>query len=484
MRRKSNTALMEWIAIVGIVGSIGLAVFNLIAYSAQRERLPPGMVIAGVPVGRFTRAEAQAELARVYSVPVELHYRDAVFDLDPAQISFRLDTESMLARADTYRTESSFWSGFWNYLWSQPGKPVQVNLAAEYSQDQLRQFLEDVAARYDSPPQSGAGDVQSLTFGNSQPGYTLDIESSLTVVDFALHQPTNRRVALTLAQDTNARPAMEQLRSVLQQYLDAKQFKGIASVVVIDTKSGAEMDLNGGVAFSGMAIMKIPLVTMTYWKWDSPPPGDLLNNISAALVETDNTNAVALQKDLGGGIDLRGAQTFTQNLRALGLQNTFLARGFDQTNQVDAPKTTANQRTDLTTSADPFSQTTASDMASFLLMLDQCAATGGGPFAVVFPGKMTQAECQAILSYMAANHTGVQIEAGVPQGVRVAHKEGLSDNAYGDAAIVFSPATDYVLVEYLWTPDFLNWDYGQPIMADISKAVYNYFNNSAPTASP
>ncbi|HLF03180.1 MAG TPA: hypothetical protein VI547_14450, partial [Anaerolineales bacterium] len=152
MRRRSNTALLEWIAIIGVVSSIGLLVFNLVAYSTVRERMPAGMIIAGVPVGGRTREEAQAELARVYSTPIELHYREAILALDPAQISFRLDTEVMMARADTYRTESSFWGGFWDYLWRQPGRLVEVNLSAEYSQEQLRQYLEDVAARYDSPP--------------------------------------------------------------------------------------------------------------------------------------------------------------------------------------------------------------------------------------------------------------------------------------------------------------------------------------------
>jgi beta-lactamase class A len=473
---------MEWIAIVGVVGSIGLMVFNLIIYSSQRERLPAGMVIAGVPVGRFTRVEAQAELARVYSTPVELHYRDSVFDLDPAQISFRLDSESMLARADTYRTESSFWAGFWNYLWSQPGKPVQVNLSAEYSQEQLRQFLRDAAARYDSPPSTGMGDALDLTFGKGQPGYALDIESSLTVVDFALHQPTNRRVALTLLQASTARPAVSELKDVLQQYLSNKQFKGIASVVAIDAKTGAELVMNGGVAFSGMGSIKIPLIAMNYWKWDADPPADLVNSVGSALLETNNISANALLRDLGDGNEMRGAQLLTQQLKALGLQNTFLAGPFDQSSNLERLKTPANQRTDLSTNPDPYVQTTADDMASFLLMLYQCASTGGGPFAVVLPGRISQSECQTILGYLAQNRTGVQIEGGVPAGVRVAHKEGLSDNTYGDAGIVFSPATDYIVVEYIWTQDYLNWDYGQPLMADMSKAVYNYFNGSQAAA--
>ncbi len=476
MRRRSDTSLLEWIAIGGVVASIGLLVIQIVAYSNVREAMPAGMVIAGVPVGHLSREQAQAELSHVYSAPVELHYRDAVFTLDPAQISFRLDTEVMMARADTYRTESSFWGGFWNNLWRQPGKLVEVGLTAEYSQEQLKQYLEDVSARYDSPPTVGRGDPATLTFSPGQPGYSLDVESSMAVIDFALRQPTNRRAALTVAEGTAAKPSLTSLTDVFTTYLSYKKFDGIASIVVVDLKSGQEFTLNPDVAFTGMSVMKIPIIIQYFWKMDTPPPPDRVGNIEQALLHSSNYNANLLLTDVGNGSALRGAQTLTDNLRLLGLQNTFMAKAFDQ----DAPAlkitSPANQRTDLSTNPDPYIQSTANDMASLLVMIYQCASTGGGPFAVVFPGQITQSECQSIISYMARNQTGVQIEGGIPEGIQVAHKEGLSDNAYGDAAIVFSPSRDYVIVEYIWTPEYLNWDYGSALMADLSRLVYNFFN--------
>ncbi|HLF02394.1 MAG TPA: serine hydrolase [Anaerolineales bacterium] len=479
MRRRSNTALQEWVAIIGVVSSIGLLVFNLVAYSGQRERLPAGMIIAGVPVGSLTPDEARAELGRIYSTPIELHYREAVFTLDPAQISFRLDTQVMLARADTYRTESNFWSGFWDYLWQQPGKVVEVNLSAEYSQEQLRSYLQDVAARYDSPPSAGQGDSVALTFGNGQPGFSLDTDSSMAVIDFALRQPTNRRAALTILEDNTAQPTMIQLEEVINQYLLNKQFAGIASIVVIDIRTGQELDLNPDVAFTGMSVMKIPIILQTYLKWDTELPPETLEQIGEAALRSSNFHANLLLTDIGDGSALSGAQTLTDTMRRLGLQNTFMAKAFDQDAPVDPILTPANQRADFNTNPDPYIQTTASDIATLLLITHECASTGGGPLAVVFPGGITQAECQTILSQLAQNQTGVQIDGGVPEGTRVAHKEGLSDNAYGDAGIVFSPAGDYVIVEYIWTPEYLNWEYGAPLMADISRAVYNYFNQPA-----
>jgi beta-lactamase class A len=402
-----------------------------------------------------------------------------VFTLDPTQISFRLDTEVMLSRADTYRTESSFWGGFWDYLWHQPGRLVEVNLTAEYSQEQLRDFLANLAARYDSPPSAGRGDTVALTFGQGTPGYSLDVDSSMAVVDLALRQSTNRRAALTVFEDSTARPTMTELEEVISGYLLSKQFNGIASIVVIDTRTGQELNLNAEVAFTGMSVMKIPILLQAYLKWDGEPPPEVLEQMREAVLRSSNFHANLILFDVGNNSNLRGAEALTDTMRRLGLQNTFMAKAFDQDTPVQPIQTPANQRTDVSTNPDPYIQTTANDIATLLLMIYECASTGGGPLQVVFPGKVTQGECQAILSSLAQNQTGVQIDGGVPEGIKVAHKEGLSDNAYGDAAIVFSPAGDYIIVEYLWTAEYLNWEYGQPIMADISRAAYNYFNQPA-----
>lgn len=479
MRRRSDTSLLEWIAIGGVVASIGLLIIQLVAYSSVRERMPVGMVVAGVPVSGKTASEAQAELRRIYSAPVELHYRDAVLTLDPAQISFRLDTELMLARADTYRTDSNFWGGFWDYLWRQPGNLVEVNLSAEYSETQLRTFLEDVARRYDSPPTAGTGDAFTLEFGNGQPGFSLDISSSMAVVDFALRQPTNRRVALTVAEGSAARPEIGSLNKVINDYLKFKQFNGVASIVIIDLKTGKETMVNPDVAFTGMSVMKVPILINYFWKIDADPAPDAVENINQAVRRSSNFHANLLLTELGDGSALRGAQQLTNNLRTLGLQNTFMAKAFDQKDEVQPIQSPANQRTDFNTNPDPYIQATASDIATLLDMLYQCASTNGGAFRVAFQDHLTQSECQILIGYLAQNKTASLIEGGVPEGVSVAHKEGLSDNAYGDAAIVFSPEGDYILVEYIWTPDYLNWDFGSTLIADVSRAVYNYFNQAA-----
>jgi hypothetical protein len=115
-------------------------------------------------------------------------------------------------------------------------------------------------------------------------------------------------------------------------------------------------------------------------------------------------------------------------------------------------------------------------MGALLVNIYHCAKTGGGAFSILWPGRITQAECQAMLDYLALNETGVLIEGGVPEGVTVAHKHGWIGDTNGDAGIVQSPGGDYVISLFLWRQDFLEWNISSPLFAEISAAVYDYFN--------
>jgi len=46
----------------------------------------------------------------------------------------------------------------------------------------------------------------------------------------------------------------------------------------------------------------------------------------------------------------------------------------------------------------------------------------------------------------------------------------------GDSGIVFSPAGDYALSIFLWNDQEMIADPTFRLMADLSRAVYNYFN--------
>jgi hypothetical protein len=101
----------------------------------------------------------------------------------------------------------------------------------------------------------------------------------------------------------------------------------------------------------------------------------------------------------------------------------------------------------------------------------------------VFPQTMTKEICQRMIDYLAEDKIGVLIEAGVPEGTRVAHKHGwISDPSSGviknisDAAIVYTPGGDYVMVVYAYHPVQTIWEPVSTLFAQLSQAVYNFYN--------
>jgi len=86
-----------------------------------------------------------------------------------------------------------------------------------------------------------------------------------------------------------------------------------------------------------------------------------------------------------------------------------------------------------------------------------------------------------MIDFLALNKIGVLIEAGVPDGTKVAHKHGWVStngiiNTIGDAGIVYTPGGNYILVVFLHHPEQLVWEPASKLLADLSRAVYNYFN--------
>ena len=477
MRQRPNTTLFEWTAISLVLATVLALVLQLVAFQRVRATFPPGMMIANVPVGGLSLEQSEATLSQIYATPVELHFQDEVFFLEPAEISFRLALEAMLARADTYRTDTSFWSGYWNYLWRRSGYPVVVPVVAEYSTAQLREFLEDVAARYDLLPTPVSIEPGSLRLRSGSPGYSLDVESSLAVIDLALRVPTNRRVVLTVQDGASVSPTTGTLGDLANRDIEHLDFEGIVSLAVVDLQTGEELNLNPDVAYAGLSIMKIPIVLDMYRVLDFEPFPEIARVIEGTIVQSSNLHANILLAELGGGDPSSGASVLTADLQRLGLLDSFMAGYFDQEVEPPVVRTPANQRTDINTDPDPFMQTTPADMAALLTMLYQCAQHGGGGLAVAFAGEVTRAECDAVIELLSRNKTATLIEAGVPEGTTVAHKHGFgSGDTIADAGIVFSPGGDYVVVIYLWHPVYLEWEQSAPMAANISRMVYHYFN--------
>jgi beta-lactamase class A len=76
----------------------------------------------------------------------------------------------------------------------------------------------------------------------------------------------------------------------------------------------------------------------------------------------------------------------------------------------------------------------------------------------------------------------VLIEAGLPEGTVMGHKYGwvldASDglmHTVSDAAVIYTPAGNFVFTVYVYHPDQLFWDDAQRLIAYLTNAAYGYY---------
>jgi beta-lactamase class A len=482
-----------------LLGSVVLVVIELILYSRTFPTLPAGLSLGGVPVGGLTDAQATEQLTTAYRVDVELHYLDNTILLDPAIAGFEVNTNSMLAEAGQSRVNRGFWSGFWDYLWLKPGEVEDIPLKFTYSPDKLRAYLQQVAARYDQPGNMPTATVGTLGFSAGTPGHKLDIDAALKAIDPKLRSASDRSVQLPVVEQKAIHPSLDTLADLLQQDIFQFQFNGTLSLYLSDLQTGNELNFNvangqpvsGPIAFSAMSTIKIPIMVTFFSQRNGPLSAgeDLLLNRS--LDESLNSATDGLLTLIGGGntIDagqkygFEGSRRVTATMQRLGLANTYISGLLDLSGAVLAPiGTPANTRSDLNTHPDPYNQTTAEDMGTLLVGVEQCSS-GGGALLAAFPGQLSPDECREMIDLLSNNKVGaIFVAGGTPNGV-VAHKHGwdaLPLTNVGDAAIVFSPGGKYVLTIYLHPVDTIGFDDANRLIISLARATYNFFNPPTP----
>jgi beta-lactamase class A len=491
VKNRSAFITIRWISILLIILAVALTALQLVYYSRIRSSFPPGMMIAGIPVGGLTQERAAERLLQAYTaVAIELHYRDAVIQIKPSVIGFDLDINAMMTAADLERLQQPFWSGFWDFLWNRLPAPREVPLRATYSEERLRIFLGDeIATRYDQAPTAALPLPGSTGFQAGKAGTVLDIDRAVTLIDAALRSPGTRVVNLSFSKTNPPRPSMENLKILLQQIIDLSDYDGLVEVYVSDLQTSNEIHFavqNGqlvppDISFTAASTMKIPIMVSVMRREDTGGNEDVKQLIQLMIERSENDPADRLMEAV---IDKNlGPLEVTKDMQALGLENTFLAGYF----YPGAPllqriQTPANQRQDVQASPDPYNQITPAEIGMLLEDIYDCAENGGGTFAAAFPGKISQDECRAMISYLVMNKIAVLLQAGLPEGTRIAHKHGwIIENdglmhTIADAGLVYTPGGNYVIAVYAYHPVQMLFDPANRMVAELSQAVYNYFN--------
>ncbi|HSL31420.1 MAG TPA: serine hydrolase [Anaerolineales bacterium] len=496
MRNRSSIPILRGISIAILSIAIILAVIALIGYSRQRNSYPRGMTIAGVPVGGVDPQIASERVLQVYSTPIEVQYGEAIIHVDPTVVGFEPNMDSMIAAADLARTGGSFWGGFWDYIWNREPTPVEIPLSATIAEERLRAYLQnEISARYDEPPTPAQPIPGSTSFSPGTAGTILDVDRAIRLIEDTLRSPSNRRVVLSFQRSAAGRPTIQNLEILLQQNITVADFNGVIGVYLQDLQTGQEVhfamdqgemiSVNPDVAFTASSTVKIPIMVSYFIKFGSSALSEQTSAMILDMIRrSENPPADRLMEQLD---PLRGPLVVTEDMRKIGLENTFLA-GFFCSAEFPCPlleriQTPANQRTDVFTDPDAFNQTTPSDIGMLLADIYQCAEAGGGALIAAFPGQINSEICQQMITFLAADKIGVLIEAGVPEGTRVAHKHGwISEAASGviqnisDAGVVYTPGGNYVLVIYAYDPVQTVWEPVSELFAQMSQAVYNYYN--------
>jgi beta-lactamase class A len=432
----------------------------------------------------------------IYSQPIELYYNEAIIHLDPNAVGFTLDNESMLAAAENERTRNSFWVAYWNYIWDRPTQPVDIPLRANYSEDRLRTYLKtEIATRYDQPATPAIPVVGTTNFRAGSSGSELDIERAIPLIAASLFSVGQRTVVLPIKKTAPTHPTFQNLEVLLKQTIDLSTFNGIIGLYVDDLQTGQNFNfiLNQGklvstppdVAFTASSTIKIPIMISVFRHIGENPDAETTKNLEDMIAKSINTAADWLMQNK---IDkVKGPLLVTQDMQTLGLSNTFLGGYF----YAGAPllerfSTPANQRTNISTDPDPYSQTTPAEIGQLLQDLYLCANKNGGSLIAAFPGEITQAECQSMINYLIQDRIALLIQAGVPDGTNVAHKHGWVTDQYGiihdmsDAAIVFTPGGDFVFTFYMYHPVQIVFDPANQLVKDLARVIYNFYNIPSP----
>lgn len=260
------------------------------------------------------------------------------------------------------------------------------------------------------------------------------------------------------------------------------------ALFLLDLQTGEAITLGSDLAFSGTSINKIAILAALYGVLDFPPTTAEAVDIANTMICSENAATNRLLSIIGEGDEYLGADRVTEFLWALGLNKTFITAPYvldpskipTPPRPIQYPRTAADQTR---ANPDPSNQLTVEEMGWLLGSIYQCAYNDSGPLMTAFPGAYTSRECKQMLHVMSNNTVDALLKAGVPADTRVAHKHGWIADTHGNAALLFTPNGDYVIVMMLFQPTWLDYSQSLPVIAEVSRVVYNYYNPAAPQST-
>jgi hypothetical protein len=464
-----------------VLGVLAVAVYvigQFISFQLSLPQLPATWRIGGESFKDLSIDDALRQVSIDLQTPIALRYFTHTLTLSPSSIDFTLDLTTTAQTIYDLRTQNSL-VDFMRRLIFQPPAPRDVPLTTRYSTEKVRAVLAELSSQLDQPAQAAAFQLDAEnSIKAGQDGYQLNIIASMKPIEAALRSASasQREVDLVIEHQIAPPPSIEQLKQYLKDR--AARFPGNASLFMKNLQTGAEIELNPELAYSAMGVMKIAILTEAYRQLDDAPNVTTTYWLTSSIVNENNFSADNLLGLIGDKDIQRGAELLSGSLHNLGLRNTFMLAGYGYTTTLPTPVTPANSITTTLVDPDPYIQTSVTDIGLLLEALYQCNRNGGA-LLVVYPDKFKADECEQIINLLKQSvpNGPSALRGGLPDGTAIAYQLGANNDTRAAASIIFTPGGDYVLVVFLNTPNqALDWNAVNPLMANIARATYQFFN--------
>lgn len=227
-------------------------------------------------------------------------------------------------------------------------------------------------------------------------------------------------------------------------------FEGDWSVYVQNLSTNQTMVLNDRPLMSA-SVMKLYIMETVYESFENgtmPRNEDTVYLLRNMIINSSNESSNKLLKILGGDDLAAGIAKVNDFIRRHGYTpETAIYNGFQD------PATTIDP--------DHFNQLRARDVGQLL----------AGIYRREF---ISRKVCNEIEQMMLDQATRYKIPRGVPEGVEVGNKSGETSDTANDAAFVYAPDIDYILVvlSHGWTSE----NAANENVVKVSQLVYNFFS--------
>jgi hypothetical protein len=484
-RRLSARTLLENTAVIAGLVLLALLIANLISFATTRDRLPPETRIGDIDVSGLTADEAISRTATTLQGPITLRFLDQQSELTPAGVGFRVNDAVARVQIDALLARQQGLAQLPAFILRQHISRTALGVPYQYSDTRLTAALSDLARRINREPSPPAPDTSAGRVVPGQDGAALNQSEAAQAILAALSSSQSRVVDLPIDVIPLGAASVKSLEPAIAERL--KEFTSrqgnVAGVFIKDLRSGEELAVNPDVAFSARGWLFVPVVVEALRANEDPITGTLGAQMATLSTTGDVRLADTLLRELGTGDGQRGTDAVNALLGRLGLHNTFLAQPYEQAATPPTIITPANARGDITTGPDPTAQSTVADIGVLLEMLAQCR-DGTGGIGPALDGQITPEECGGALDLLSQGRTPGLIQAS-SAGAIAAHRQSWDARNHGDAALVRTPGGEYVIAIQLHSQDALNWSDTSPLISDVARLTYGFFNGAMPPeASP